>query len=80
MQRSAVGSGSRFAVRGFGASTAFAVTVDDLRANVEASRSAAAYAQCATIDIDADPRADLWCGVAAVDVGRAGIGVLALER
>ena len=26
------------------------------------------------------PRADLWCGVAAVDVGRAGEGVLALER
>ncbi len=26
------------------------------------------------------PRADLWCGVAAVDVGRAGVGVLALER
>ncbi len=36
--------------------------------------------QCATIDVDAEPRADLWCGIAAVDVGRAAVGVFALER
>jgi hypothetical protein len=57
-----------------------AASSDDVRKLVEGGQAADAYAQCATIDVDADPRADLWCGVAAVDVGRAGIGVLALER
>jgi opacity protein-like surface antigen len=65
---------------GFGASTAFAVSVDELRADVEASRSAAAWEQCATIDRVTMPAADLWCGIAAVDTGHAGEGVLALER
>ena len=60
--------------------TAQAANSEDVRKLVESSQSADAYAQCATIDVDADPRADLWCGVAAVDVGRAGVGVLALER
>jgi hypothetical protein len=59
---------------------ALAAPVDDLRTLVEAGRSAEAYARCATIDVDALPRADLWCGVAAVDVGRAAVGVFALER
>ena len=63
-----------------GTGAASAATSDDLRKLVDNGQSAEAYAQCATVDIDADPRADLWCGVAAVDVGRAGIGVLALER
>jgi hypothetical protein len=57
-----------------------AASSDDVRKLVESGQAADAYAQCATIDVDADPRADLWCGVAAVDVGRAGVGVLALER
>lgn len=62
------------------ASSAFAVTLDGLRANVEASRSAAAWTQCATVDYVSTPAADLWCGIAAVDSGHAGEGVLALER
>ncbi len=55
---------------------------DELRADVEAGRSAAAYARCASLDAqaDAEPAIELWCGVAAVDVGRPGEGVLALER
>ncbi len=53
---------------------------DELRADVEAGRSAAAYARCATLDAQAEPAIELWCGVAAVDVGRPGEGVLALER
>lgn len=53
---------------------------DDIRALVEAGQSAPAYERCAGIDLASDPKADLWCGVAAVDVGRAGVGVLALER
>lgn len=63
-----------------GMGAAQAASSDDARKLVENGQSAEAFAQCATIDVDADPRADLWCGVAAVDVGRAGIGVLALER
>ena len=62
------------------AAAAFAAPVDDLRALVEAGNSAEAYARCATMDVDAEPRTDLWCGIAAIDVGRAGIGVFALER
>jgi hypothetical protein len=62
------------------ASNAHAATVDDVRANVETSRSAAAWAQCATIDRDTLPAADLWCGIAAVDTGHTGEGVLSLER
>jgi outer membrane protein len=50
-----------------GTGAASAATSDDLRKLVDNGQSA-------------DARADLWCGVAAVDVGRAGIGVLALER
>src|SRR4029453_17896669 len=57
-----------------------AASSDDVRKLVESGQATDAYAQCAIIDVDADPRADLWCGVAAVDVGRAGVGVLALER
>jgi hypothetical protein len=59
---------------------AIAAPVDDVRALVEAGNSGEAYTRCATIDVDAEPRADLWCGIAAVDVGRAGVGVFALER
>ena len=59
---------------------ALAATSDDVRKLVETGQAADAYAQCGTIDVDADTKADLWCGIAAVDVGRAGIGVLALER
>ena len=59
-----------------------AAPLDDLRALVEAGRAAEAYATfCADPDVSARPREfDLWCGVAAVDLGRAGEGVLALER
>jgi len=63
-----------------GAGEALAANSDDARKLVESGQAAEAYALCATLDVDADPRTDLWCGVAAVDVGRAGVGVLALER
>ena len=59
---------------------AIAAPVDDVRVLVESGSSGEAYTRCATIDVDAEPRADLWCGIAAVDVGRAGVGVFALER
>jgi hypothetical protein len=66
----------------FIAATAQGAPLDDLRALVEAGSAAEAYsAFCADPDISARPREfDLWCGVAAVDLGRAGEGVLALER
>jgi hypothetical protein len=62
---------------------ALAAPVDDLRAAVEGGDSAAAYARHCATSIDAPerpPEFDLWCGVAAVDIGRSGEGVLALER
>ena len=60
--------------------SASAAPVDDLRMQVEAGQSAAAYASfCASTD-DRPAEFDLWCGIAAVDVGRPGEGVLALER
>ena len=59
---------------------ASAAPVDDLRAQVEAGQSAAAYASFCTSAADRPAEFDLWCGVAAVDVGRPGEGVLALER
>jgi hypothetical protein len=62
---------------------AIAAPVDDLRAAVEAGDSAAAYARHCATSIDTPERPaefDLWCGVAAVDIGRSGEGVLALER
>ena len=65
------------------AAAAAAAPVDDLRIAVEAGDSAAAYARFCAISIGAPERApefDLWCGVAAVDIGRSGEGVLALER
>jgi hypothetical protein len=56
--------------------------VEDLRGLVEAGRADEAYATfCADSDLVTRPRAfDLWCGVAAVDLGHAGDGVLAIER
>jgi hypothetical protein len=64
------------------ASSASAAPIDDLRALVESGRSDEAYAQfCADPDVSTRPDGfDLWCGVAAVDLGRPGEGVLALER
>jgi hypothetical protein len=59
---------------------AVAAPADELRADVDAGRSAAAYARCATLDAQADPGIDLWCGIAAVDMGHPGEGLLALER
>jgi hypothetical protein len=62
---------------------ALAAPVDDLRTAVEAGDSAAAYARHCATSIDTPerpPEFDLWCGVAAVDIGRSGEGVLALER
>ncbi len=64
----------------FAASPAFAQSIDDVRANVEGNRSAAAWEQCAKVDRDAVPAADLWCGIAGVDTGHTGEAVLALER
>ncbi|HVO87305.1 MAG TPA: outer membrane beta-barrel protein [Casimicrobiaceae bacterium] len=51
-----------------------------MRAAVESGRSDSAYAHCAETDTAADTAFDLWCGIAAVDVGRPAVGVLALER
>lgn len=62
---------------------ASAVPVDELRTAVEAGDSAAAYARHCATSIDTPERPaefDLWCGVAAVDIGRSGEGVLSLER
>src|SRR5450631_3543253 len=59
---------------------ASAAPLDDLRAQVEAGRSAAAYAAFCGDSPERSAEFDLWCGVAAVDVGRPGEGVLALER
>jgi hypothetical protein len=59
---------------------ALAAPVDDLRAEVEAGHSAAAYAAFCADAADRLAEFELWCGVAAVDVGRPGEGVLALER
>jgi hypothetical protein len=59
-----------------------AAPLDELRAMVESGRSEEAYAAyCADPDVTTRPQGfDLWCGVAAVDLGRAGEGVLSLER
>jgi len=59
---------------------ASAAPVDDLRAQVEAGNSAAAYAAFCAGAADRSVDFELWCGVASVDVGRPGEGVLALER
>jgi hypothetical protein len=55
-------------------------SVDDVRRLVEAGRSEQALPLCQSIDREAIVQADLWCGVAAVDLGRAGEGALAIER
>ncbi|MFI4925010.1 MAG: tetratricopeptide repeat protein, partial [Vicinamibacteria bacterium] len=57
-----------------------APAIDTIRRLVETGFSGDAWPLCAAIDRDAVPEADLWCGVAAVDVGRTGEGVLAIER
>ena len=64
------------------AASACGAPLDDLRALVEAGHAEEAYATfCASSDLVTRPRGfDLWCGVAAVDLGRAGEGVLSLER
>ncbi|MGH8852300.1 MAG: surface lipoprotein assembly modifier [Casimicrobiaceae bacterium] len=65
------------------AAPGLAAPLDDLRAAVEAGDSAAAYAAYCATSADATerpPSFDLWCGVAAVDIGRAAEGVLTLER
>jgi hypothetical protein len=62
--------------------SANAAPVDDMRTLVEAGNAEEACTRCATIDVDAEPRADLGCGNAAVDVagffagpGGSGIGL-----
>jgi hypothetical protein len=62
------------------AATAQVATIDEIRRLVEAGRSEEAWPHCADIDRDAVAQADLWCGVAAVDLGRAAEGTLAIER
>ena len=54
--------------------------VDQIKREVERGRSAQVWPSCVELDRAAHPEADLWCGVAAVDVGRPGEGVLAIER
>src|SRR5207237_10135750 len=50
-----------------------AAPLDELRTMVEGGRAEEAYsAFCADPDVSTRPRGfDLWCGVAAVDLGRA---------
>ncbi len=50
-----------------------------LRALVESGRSAQAYERFCKSERDF-PQRDLWCGIALVDIGRAGEGAIALER
>jgi hypothetical protein len=57
-----------------------APTIDTIRRLVEAGSSGDAWTLCAQVDREAEAQADLWCGVAAVDVGRAGEGTLSIER
>jgi hypothetical protein len=66
----------------FLAGSVSAAPIDDLRALVESGRSDEAYATfCSEPDVSTRPAGfDLWCGVAAVDLGRPGEGVLTLER
>lgn len=54
--------------------------VDAIRTLVESGRSFDAWPMCDAIDRTTAPQADLWCGIAAVDLGRAAEGTLALER
>jgi hypothetical protein len=63
-----------------GAAHAQAPTIDTIRRLVETGFSGEAWPLCLEIDRDVTPEADLWCGIAAVDLGRAGEGVLAIER
>ena len=63
-----------------GAAGAQAPSIDDVRRLVEGGKSQEAWAICSRIEREAVDAADLWCGVAAVDVGRAGEGVLSIER
>jgi Surface lipoprotein assembly modifier len=77
--RSALGVLTAMAVAQI-APPASAAPIDDLRAEVEAGRSAAAYAPFCAGSADRATPFELWCGVAAVDIGRPGEGVLALER
>ncbi|HQU51111.1 MAG TPA: porin family protein [Casimicrobiaceae bacterium] len=46
----------------------------------EAGRSLEAWPLCETADRIGTSQLDLWCGIAAVDLGRAPEGVVALER
>ena len=50
-----------------------------LRALVESGRSAQAYERFCKSEREF-PQRDLWCGVALVDIGRAGEAAIALER
>jgi len=62
------------------AASAQAPTIDTIRRLVESGASGDAWSLCAQVDREAEPQADLWCGVAAVDVGRAGEGTMSIER
>ena len=59
-----------------GAANAQAPSLDEIRREVERGRSDVAWPMCAGVDRLAQPRADLWCGITAVDTGRPGEGVL----
>ena len=62
------------------AASAQAPALAEIRRLVEPGRSGEAAPMCVTLDRAALDEADLWCGVAAVDTGRAAEGSLALER
>jgi len=65
----------------FGPQSARAATVDDLRALVESGRSAEAYALGQKHPEElGKPDFDFYYGIASIDAGHAGEGVLALER
>lgn len=54
--------------------------VEAIRFLVETGHSIDAWPLCESIDRIKAPQSDLWCGTAAVDIGRAAEGVIALER
>lgn len=54
--------------------------VEAIRFLVETGHSIDAWPMCESVDRIKAPQSDLWCGIAAVDIGRAAEGVLSLER
>jgi hypothetical protein len=54
--------------------------MQQLRSLVESGQSAAAYQRYCTTERTEPAERNLWCGIALVDIGRPGEGILILER